>query len=467
MHGKTLLLITLFAFFNTLSAQVLQLEIPLPLTAYGVSYSEKNNLIFVAGKDSTGTIWTSDGRLLKKLLGHTSSVSSISYLDETGTILTGSYDNSAFLWDLEGKILAKLEGHTNAVINIDQSADLLATASRDKTAAIWNRQGQLLHRLEHSQQVNDVLFVEEKGWLLTGSFDKTIKIWGLDGKLIKTLSAHDSGIRSLAISTDQNLIIAGHRDGQISIVDLKGNLISDFNAHSGEYSMVLDLQFFDNDLRFFSAGADGYIRIWNLDGTKIHEFKAAHGQDAYVSGISYSNGQLVSSCGVENSIKTWDLSDLQLDSYSCANSNYSFLKQLSGIWTVSTKDRTAPDVYEDNTGVSTIEPAIGGCGISLSYRGTYKEKPYARESIITLKDSTVQMVAMDSEHGSFSTYDGSLLDGEINLYWFRDKEKKRLQSKYVLKIIDDNGFEFSSFLSTDYGENWALTHQRIYTRKEF
>ena len=39
---------------------------------------------------------------------------------------------------------------------------------------------------------------------------------------------------------------------------------------------------------------------------------------------------------------------------------------------------------------------------------------------------------------------------------------KRLQSKYILAIKTDNEFEFSSYLSTDYGNNWALTHERKY-----
>lgn len=462
------MLAILFTYFNQLYAQVLETEISLSQTAYSVAYDEENELIFVAGKDSTGTIWTPDGQLLRRFQGHVQPVSSVSYDEDKSTILTGSYDNTAILWDLTGKILATLEGHSNGVINTDQSTELLATASRDKTAVIWNRKGQLLHQLEHTQQVNDVLFVEEKGWLLTGSFDKTIKIWNFNGNLIRTLSAHDSGIRSIAISTDHNLIIAGHRDGKISILDLEGNLISIFEAHSGEYAMVNDLKFFDNDLKFFSAGSDGYIRIWQLDGTMIHEFKAANGQNAYVSGISYSNGFLVSSQGVDNSIKTWDLSGLLLDDYTCIDNNYSFLKQFVGSWMVSTTDRTAPDVYENNTGISTIQPAIEGCGISLSYRGIYKGKPYARESIVTLIDSTaLQMVAMDSEHGGFLTYDGILSKDEIVFYWFRDKEKKRLQSRYMMKMMNDDNFEFSSYLSTDYGKSWALTHQRMYTRKEF
>ena len=76
----------------------------------------------------------------------------------------------------------------------------------------------------------------------------------------------------------------------------------------------------------------------------------------------------------------------------------------------------------------------------------------------------VEIVALDSEHGTSLTYDGIFDDDQIVVHWFRDPEVRRLQSRYVLKKIDQDRFELSSYLSTDYGDNWALTHQRIYSR---
>ncbi len=463
------ILISIFLLLSIIHSysQKLIRKIALNQTAYGIKLSDKNKLLFVAGKDSTCTVWTVGGQLLTTLQGHESSVSSISFDEEKSTILTGSYDNSAILWDLAGNVLARFQGHSNGVINIDQTGELVATASRDKTAAIWNRQGQLQHRLLHEQQVNVIKFVERNNWLVTASFDKTVKIWSYEGELLNTFKAHESGIRSVEISLQENLIVAGHRDGKISILDLQGNVINILDGHSGTYAMVNDLQFVNDDSHFLSSGSDGFIRIWELDGSLLHEFKAAEGEFAYVSGISHYNGTLVSSQGVDNSFKVWDLTDLQLADYSCTNPNYKILNSLIGTWQVTTRDRTSPGIYEDNTGEANIEKAIDGCGVFISFRGRYRNKPYARAAIVACLDSTqIQMVAMDSEHGGFSTYDGSIDKDEIILYWYRDKERRRLQSKYVMTINDTNNFEFSSYLSTDFGETWALTHGRLYRRKK-
>ena len=151
--------------------------------------------------------------------------------------------------------------------------------------------------------------------------------------------------------------------------------------------------------------------------------------------------------------------------YNCANPNYDFLKNALGEWTVQTTDRVAIGQYESNQGKATISNAIAGCGIDISFDGIYKGKPYARKAIITGIDSiNIQMVSMDSEHGGFLTYEGQLADEKLELVWYRDQSVGRLRSKYELHFKDESQFEFSSYLSTDHGETWALTHQRIFSK---
>lgn len=150
--------------------------------------------------------------------------------------------------------------------------------------------------------------------------------------------------------------------------------------------------------------------------------------------------------------------------YSCANENYKFLKKALGEWEVQTRDRVAVGEYENNEGMATVVPSIEGCGISISFRGIYKGKDYSRIATITGLDSTrVQMVAMDSEHGGFSTYEGQIEDEQLEVKWFREKEVGRLETKYLLSFINESEFEFSSYLSND-GETWALTHQRNFKK---
>ncbi len=155
------------------------------------------------------------------------------------------------------------------------------------------------------------------------------------------------------------------------------------------------------------------------------------------------------------------------EAFTCANEGYAFIHGVTGQWEVQTKDRTSPGEYQNNSGKAIISPGISGCSISISYRGTYRDKAYAREvNLIALDSAHYQMVAMDSEHGSYSTLEGTIENGSLVLYWFRNKEVGKLRSKYVMSQENANAFEFSSYLSTDFGETWALTHQRKYFRKE-
>ena len=61
---------------------------------------------------------------------------------------------------------------------------------------------------------------------MTSSWDGTIKLWDYKGNLINTLFSRDSGIRDgCHFLKKGKIILAGHRDGKISVFNLKGNLI--------------------------------------------------------------------------------------------------------------------------------------------------------------------------------------------------------------------------------------------------
>lgn len=293
-----------------ISQQLLR-TLPFESTLYGMDVSTDGSLIFIAGKDTTATIWNREKELLTTFREHLQPISSIDYQEEKGTIITGSYDHTAMLWDLEGKRKLTLEGHANGVINVTQSPDFLATASRDGTAKIWNRSGQLLFTLNHDAQVNDIQIVEERQWFITGSFDQTVKIWNYAGSLIHTFTGHPSGIRSVAISLEENLLLMGHRDGTLSLINLDGELQKTIAAHGrhGEAYKMINVVAFDPTQEYIiTAGADGYLRTWDFQGNMRSEIWVAPEKDAYVSGIGLSEGTLFTVSGGKNpSLKIWKL----------------------------------------------------------------------------------------------------------------------------------------------------------------
>ncbi|WP_299116590.1 hypothetical protein [uncultured Winogradskyella sp.] len=434
-------------------------------TIYDVEISKDNSKILYAGKDSIAYIWHADTRKIIKLKGHDHAVSSISYNDKHKSIISADYSGNIYQWNDNGDLLKKQKVHNDATIKIYQQDDFISTASRDKTVNIWKRNENAKTTLiGHSKQVNDIKYYAKKKYIITGSWDKTIKVWSLNGDLIKSIEPHDSGIRTLAILENKNYVMAGHRDGKITITDfINDKLIKKIDAHG---DIVTDIELVENEDFFISSSADKSISFWDTDGNYI---SSINGHTSYVSGISYSNGLLVSSSGSpDNSIKIWNASLNNLKpqkKYSCNNKGFDNLKPIIGTWFVNTKDRTAIDVYQNNTGYAITKPNIDGCGVTINLSGSYKNHPYALNmNLMTLDRSNAQMSTVDSEHGSFSLFNGKIKDNSIELLWYRDIEKKKLQSKYKMTIISEDAFEFSSYLSTDYGNYWALTYERKYQR---
>lgn len=151
--------------------------------------------------------------------------------------------------------------------------------------------------------------------------------------------------------------------------------------------------------------------------------------------------------------------------YPCEKPGAEVIVRLIGNWQVKARDRSAPGVYEDSQGKSEITWGINGCSIHETYKGTFKDRPYAVEYMTYLNDSSsVQRTFFDSEHSNLMWLNGDVQTKAINSIWFRDPDKKRMQVKNKIKIINLNSFENVTHLSTDYGKTWVLTHHWAYSR---
>lgn len=151
----------------------------------------------------------------------------------------------------------------------------------------------------------------------------------------------------------------------------------------------------------------------------------------------------------------------------CQRAGSEFFTQLLGEWRVEAKDRLAPGDYEENSGRAVISWGIEGCSLQESYLGTFKQHPYAVKYETYLSDSLqTQRTFFDSEHSNLMFFQGIIEGDTMSSLWLRDLEKKRMQVKNELKLLDKNSFQNTTYLSTDYGQTWQLTHAWQYTRKQ-
>jgi WD40 repeat protein len=122
-----------------------------------IAFLDDQQIIY--GKyDSTINIWNVETcQLLKKLAGHTDTITSIAITPCCLKIISGSRDSSIKIWDsATGQLLATLYGHTNSVNSVVVSPDNLEiiSASNDHTIRIWDlATGKLLSTFDRNMSI--------------------------------------------------------------------------------------------------------------------------------------------------------------------------------------------------------------------------------------------------------------------------------------------------------------------------
>ena len=194
-----------------------------------------------------GTVRISDietGRCERKLEGHTDAVRAIALRPEAvlytgsrvtkGLVYTGSADATARAWDLiDGSMLRLFKGHSGVVTCLQPSEAAgvegdLYTGSADGSVRAWDvstGEPRMTFRGHHKEVYSvSVWPIDNPDHVFSGSRDATIIIWdAVEGTALKRLREHDKGLVS---------------------------------GNGAVYQLVASHN------RLFSAGGDGFVRVW-------------------------------------------------------------------------------------------------------------------------------------------------------------------------------------------------------------
>lgn len=239
------------------------------------------NCIASASRDATVRVWKTitEGEVVKfddKIIQHgTSFINAIAYLppkeDEylEGLIVSGGKESIIEVRQpskaAEDSAEAVLLGHAGNVCSLDVSPEgkYIVSGGWDQQARLW-RVGKWETETEfkgHDGSVWAVLAYDEET-VITGCADNAVRIFHTSGKLLKKIMASDQVIRALC------RLPAGHASG----------------AH------------------FASAGNDGIIRLWTLDGKRVAELL---GHENFIYSLAtLPSGELVSA-GEDRTVRIW------------------------------------------------------------------------------------------------------------------------------------------------------------------
>jgi WD40 repeat protein len=206
--------------------------------------------------------------------------------------------------------------YTYKFVVIPNNQHLAFISTFGDTTAITDLKGNVITRLKSEfgkDSVREVAFSSKGRILATVAMDNTTRILDFDGKLLAEFKVFEeilgnsygfffSPVLSMVFSPDAKLLATGMRNNTIRLWDLKGNLIREFKGHKGGVNSVA----FSPNGQFIASGADdNTIRLWDLKGNLIEEFK---GHQQSVKGVIFSpNGQFIASGASDNTVRLWDL----------------------------------------------------------------------------------------------------------------------------------------------------------------
>ncbi|CAO3591931.1 unnamed protein product [Absidia cylindrospora] len=151
--------------------------------------------------------------------------------------------------------------------------------------------------------INVVRWTPEGRRLITGSSSGEFTLWnGLTFNFETILQAHDSAVRAMDWSHNDNWMVTGDHSGIIKYWQSNMSNLKMFQAHK---EAIRDLTFAPSDTRFATCSDDSLIKIWDFNTGVEERALAGHGWDVKcVDWHPYK--ALIGSGSKDNLIKLWD-----------------------------------------------------------------------------------------------------------------------------------------------------------------
>jgi len=116
------------------------------------------------------------------------------------------------------------------------------------------------------------------------------------------IKGHDGGITSVSFSPNGEIIATGSWDKTVRLWNLRGEKIQQFRGHEGGITSVC----FSPDGQTIGTGSeDGTARLWNLQGKNIQQFR---GHEGGITSVCFSpDGQTIGTGSEDGTTRLWNL----------------------------------------------------------------------------------------------------------------------------------------------------------------
>ena len=170
----------------------------------------------------------------------------------------------------------------------------------------------------HANLVKTIAFSSDGNLLASGSYDTFILLWNV-ADLKKPYNVgpplrHDSFVNQLVFSPDDNYLVSAGDDRSVYVwnVSQRNNTISrqPFNKYSKVYTnSVTAVAFSPDGKTLASAGYDNLVRLWDWDAGNLspRRDKILEGHTGYVTSLAFTAEGWLASTGFDGQVIIWDI----------------------------------------------------------------------------------------------------------------------------------------------------------------
>lgn len=233
----------------------------------------------------------------------------LSYSPTGSLIASGSEkENSIKIWDLNsGKIIGKLEGHQEetTALEFNTEGTALISSAKDNKVILWDLVNwTIIDSLTFSTYINDFKPIEGvKNQFISAAASGEVHEWN-GAKLQTPQLLYKTTTDLLILDSYNKHVVSGAKNGKIQIYDRESNTIL---AEEKVYlSSIKGLHFFNEGKELITAGSSGKVNLWNINDLSNSTSLSASRLGLTAFDINTKHNQFVTVSSL-NTIKVWDL----------------------------------------------------------------------------------------------------------------------------------------------------------------
>jgi len=282
------------------------------------------NSIVTAGDDKTIRVWDTSNRrtTVEPNQGHTDWVLGIALtaIDGTDVVLSGGVDRQVIAWNLSsGKQVRHLGRHggwVGRLTTFTRGEDTYClSAGAEGELVLWQLNAKrAVRRLPraHKDSILDVAAITTRGGhaiAATAGNDGQVGIWDLGEPQNHIMHVgHRGGVRSVALINTEGecLAISGGTDGTMRTWSFqRRRQIAETSVHG---KWIREIAVLPNGKTFITACDDGQLRHWRPESLEpIRSWHAHSGAIMTVAATTVADSTMIVSAGAEGTIKAWSL----------------------------------------------------------------------------------------------------------------------------------------------------------------